>query len=69
MPAFSPLYQFDLTGIQVDLIIYALNNAGLTDVEDDERRKIIDTLQSSNRVFSPRYDPLSEYDDDPICDI
>ena len=70
MPAYSPLYNFDLTGIQADLIIYALNNIELNDIEDDERRKIVDTLSTSKRSFSPRYDPLSEWiDDDPICDI
>lgn len=69
MPAYSPLYNFDLTGIQADLIIYCLNNVELNDIEDDERRKIVDTLSSAKRSFSPNYDPLSEWIDDPICDI
>ena len=68
MPAFSPLYSYDLTANQVDLIIYCLNNVTLNDIEDDERRKVIQALQNNKRL-STNYDPLSEWIDDPICDI
>ena len=69
MPSFSPLYTYDLTATQVDLIIYTLNKVELNSIEDDERCKIIKALENNKRL-SPNYDPLSEWiSDEPICDI
>lgn len=67
MPAFSSKRPYTLTSTQVDLILYCLEYASnLTIDEDNERRKIVDTLMGS---YSPSgYVPV----EDPyqnLCDI
>jgi len=53
MPAFSPMGKYNLTSTQVDLILYALSNVELTPLEDDERRKIIDSFYHCGYTTTP----------------
>ncbi len=48
MPAFSPLNDYRLSSVQVDLILYALDTASdtMTDIELNEFRKIKHELNS-----------------------
>ena len=66
MPAYSPKNTYTLTSTQVDLILYCLEfTSNLTIDEDNERRKIVDQLNT----FSP---PVYLHSEDPYeayCDI
>ena len=65
MPAFSSMGNYNLTQTQIDLILYALNKVEMSTLEDNERRKIIDTLQGSEPYpYNPEEDPYANY-----CDI
>ena len=68
MPAHSNMGQYRLTDIQVDLILHCLDYCrNLTIEEDNERRKIVESLQSgilSPPLCNPQEDPYANY-----CDI
>jgi len=68
MPAHSNMGQYRLTDIQVDLILHCLDyTRNLTIEEDNERRKIVDSLQEG--VLPP---PPHSIEEDPYanyCDI
>ena len=67
MPAFSPKSSYELTSTQVDLILYALQNLDVCNrAEDDEKRKIIETLQSFTYIPGP-FKHQAPYDN--LCDI
>jgi len=63
MPAFTPMSGYNLTPIQIDLILYALNQVELNDVEDNERRKIADVFYTAEPTNYSE-DPYANY-----CDI
>ena len=68
MPAHSNMGQYRLTDLQVDLILHCLDYCrNLTIEEDNEKRKIVESLQSGI-VPPPPYnieeDPYANY-----CDI
>ncbi len=65
MPAHSNMGQYRLTDIQVDLILHCLKyTRNLTNEEDNERRKIVESLQEG--ILSPQTyeDPYANF-----CDI
>ncbi len=68
MPAHSNMGHYRLTDIQVDLILHCLEYCrNLTIEEDNERRKIVESLQEG--ILSPQTnnkyeDPYANY-----CDI
>lgn len=65
MPTYSNMGQYRLTDIQVDLILHCLEyTRNLTIEEDNERRKIVESLQEG--IFSPQTyeDPYAN-----LCDI
>ena len=68
MPAHSNMGQYRLTDIQVDLILHALGQyITLSSGEDNERRKIVESLQDG--VLPP---PPHSIEEDPYanyCDI
>ncbi len=68
MPAYSNMGQYRLTDIQVDLILHCLEYCrNLTVEEDNERRKIVESLQSGVLLPPPHNieeDPYANY-----CDI
>ena len=68
MPAYSNMGQYRLTDIQVDLILHALGQyITLSTDEDNERRKIVDSLQSGTllpQTYNIYEDPYAFY-----CDI
>ena len=68
MPQHSVRGEYRLTSTQVDLIIWALNNvSGLSVEEDNEKRRIMDELESTNFIpgpYNPDEDPYANY-----CDI
>ena len=68
MPAYSNMGQYRLTDLQVDLILHCLDYCrNLTLEEDEERWKIVESLQSgipSPPMFNPEEDPYANY-----CDI
>ena len=54
MPAYSPKNTYTLTSTQVDLILYCLEfTSNLTIDEDNERRKIVDQLNTCLLYTSP----------------
>ena len=62
MPSFSPYGRYQLTSVQVDLILHCLDYCrNLTIEEDNEKRKIIEEL---NNYFTDT-DP---YPSDPYLD-
>lgn len=68
MPAYSNMGQYRLTDIQVDLILHCIEYCpNLTVDEDNEKRKIVESLQSGT-LLPPQYnlkeDPYANY-----CDI
>ena len=68
MPAHSNMGRYKLTDLQVDLILHCLNSCGsLTPEEDNERRKIVDSLQSGTilpQTYCNTDDPYANF-----CDI
>ena len=68
MPTHSNMGQYRLTDIQVDLILHCLKHtSNLTSMEDNERRKIVESLQDGVLVPPPHSieeDPYANY-----CDI
>jgi len=49
MPSFTPQKGYQLTSVQVDLILHCLDYCrNLTTEEDNERRKIIEELNNSS---------------------
>jgi protein-tyrosine-phosphatase len=49
MPSFTPYGRYQLTSVQVDLILHCMSeHKGLTTQEDNERRKIIEELNNSS---------------------
>ena len=68
MPAYSNMGQYRLTDIQVDLILHALGQyITLSTDEDNERRKIVESLQSGTmlpQTYNTYEDPYAFY-----CDI
>lgn len=67
MPAYSSKSSYELTAIQVDLIIYALQNLETCSItEDDEKRKVIEALNSYDYIPGP-FTELPPYDN--LCDI
>lgn len=67
MPAYTNMGQYRLTDIQVDLILHCLASCeNLTSQEDNERRKIVTSLQESllQPPLNIQEDPYAFY-----CDI
>ena len=67
MPAHSNMGQYRLTDIQVDLILHCLDYCrNLTIEEDNERRKIVSSLNESllQPPLNIQEDPYANY-----CDI
>lgn len=68
MPAHSNMGQYRLTDIQVDLILHALGQyITLSTDEDNERRKVIESLQEGvflPQTYETQEDPYANY-----CDI
>ena len=68
MPAYSNMGQYRLTDIQVDLILHCLEyTRNLTIEEDNERRKIVESLESGTllpQTYNIYEDPYAFY-----CDI
>jgi len=63
MPSFTPYGRYQLTSVQVDLILHCLEYCrNLTTEEDNEKRKIIDELSSSFAETDPYpSDPYLEH--------
>lgn len=65
MPSFSRQREYTLTDTQVDLILYCLTEAELSSLEDNERRKIVEALDSGiTRLYDEddiENDPYSHY--------
>ena len=68
MPAHSNMGQYRLTDIQVDLILHCLEcTSDLSIEEDNERRKIVESLQVGvflPQTYETQEDPYANY-----CDI
>ncbi len=68
MPTHSNMGQYRLTDIQVDLILHCLEyTRNLTIEEDNERRKIVESLQDGillPPLLNTKEDPYANY-----CDI
>ena len=68
MPSFSNMGQYRLTDIQVDLILHCLDYCrNLTIEEDNEKRKIIESLHEGillPPLLNTKEDPYANY-----CDI
>lgn len=70
MPSFSTLRSYNLSGPQIDLITYCVNQhlKEFSPQEDNEARKIIAEINGGGNPMYPLYDESS----DPyanICDI
>ena len=62
MPSFTPYGRYQLTSVQVDLILHCMSeHKGLTTQEDNERRKIVEELSNSFTDTDP-------YPSDPYLD-
>lgn len=66
MPSFSPMGKYQLTSTQVDLILHCLEyTQDLTTEEDNERRRIVEVLNTFTAL--PSVSPEDPYAN--ICDI
>ena len=69
MPSFTPRQTYQLSSVQVDLILYALQHmeSVMSDTEQDESRKIVEELETSFTSTDPY--PHNPEDDHYItCD-
>ncbi len=64
MPSFTPRQTYQLSSVQVDLILYALQHMGgvMSDTEQDESRKIVEELETSFTSTDPYpHDPEDDH--------